>query len=212
MLIRILGVLCRYNVEGEERLFKAVSTGSNGVILAFWHGRMLLPIYHFRNRGITSLVSYHRDGEFITRVVARFGYIIRRGSPRRGGREGFLSMSRDLRTNRIVAIFPDGPTGPQHHLRDGVLHLARISGAPVFPVSFSARPAWRARSWDRFMVMKPFSRGIVIVGKPLIVPRRIDSVREIDRYRNMIKQALIDVEHEADARMGVNYEPAESPS
>ena len=201
LLIRLLGVLCRYKVEGEERLFTASREGK-GVILAFWHGRMLLPIYHFRGRGICSLVSFHRDGEFITRIVTKLGYIIRRGSPRKGGREGFFSMSKDLKAGMTIAIFCDGPTGPRHHLRDGVLQLARISGAPIIPVSHSASPSWRAKSWDRFMIPKPFSRGIIRLGEPIYIPRRIGSEDEIKRFRQSIKEALIDIEKDVDTLMG----------
>ena len=201
-MIRILGVLCRYRIVGEERLFESMKEG-RAVIITQWHGRMLLPIYHFRNRGISSLVSLHRDGELITRVVTRLGYVIRRGSPREGGSEGFLSMSRDLKAGKTVSIFPDGPTGPRYNLRDGIIHLARISGAPIFPLSFSASSSWRVRSWDRFMIMKPFSRGIICVGEPVTVPRRIGSDEELAEYRQLIRQALIDVECEADRYMGM---------
>lgn len=201
LLIRLLGVLCRYRVEGEERLFTASNEGK-GVIAASWHGRMLLPIYHFRGRGISSLVSFHRDGEFITRVIIRLGYIIRRGSPRKGGREGFFAMSKDLKAGRTVVIFCDGPTGPRHHLKDGVLQLARLSGAPIIPLSYSASPSWRVKSWDRFMILKPFSRGIIRLGEPIYIPRRIDSEEEIERFRRSIREALTDIEKDVDTSMG----------
>ncbi len=210
-LIRILGVLCRYRIVGEERLFRAMDKG-DGAIIALWHGRMLLPVYHFRNRNISSLVSLHRDGELITRIVTRLGYIIRRGSPRQGGREGFLAMSRDLKTGETVSIFPDGPTGPRYNLRDGIIHLARISGAPIFPISFSSSPSWRIKSWDRFMIMKPFSRGIICVGAPVKVPRQIGSDEELAKHRRIIRQALIDVEREADGLMGVIEDVSEDKS
>ena len=201
LLIRLLGVLCRYRVEGEERLFTASNEGK-GVIAASWHGRMLLPIYHFRGRGISSLVSFHRDGEFITRVITRLGYIIRRGSPRKGGREGFFAMSKDLKAGMTVVIFCDGPTGPRHHLRDGVLQLARLSGAPIIPLSYSASPSWRVKSWDKFMILKPFSRGIIRLGEPIYIPRRIDSEEEIERFRRTIREALNDIEKEVDTFAG----------
>jgi len=201
-LIRLLGVLCRYKVVGGERLYKSLEDGRSAII-ALWHGRMLLPVYHFRNQNISSLVSLHRDGELITRVTTKLGYVIRRGSPREGGREGFLAMSRDLKSGRTVSIFPDGPTGPRHKLRDGVLHLARISGAPIFPISFSVSSYWRVGSWDRFMIMKPFSRGVIYIGEPVVVPRRIASDGELAEHRRKIRQALIDAELEADRLMGV---------
>jgi len=200
-LIRLLGALCRYRVVGIEKIEQAEKEGK-GVIIALWHGRMLLPVYHLRNRGITALVSLHMDGELIARIVQRLGYLPRRGSPKEGGREGFMTMLKDLKEGRTVAIFPDGPTGPRHTVRDGVLHLARLSGAPVVPISFSANPTWKAKSWDAFAVMKPFSKGIFLVGEPFIVPRKI-AQEDIERERNRIRDALIAVEEKADAMLNL---------
>jgi lysophospholipid acyltransferase (LPLAT)-like uncharacterized protein len=200
-IIRLLGLTCRYNVEGMHHMLEAEKNG--GVIIALWHGRMLLPVYHLRNRGITSLVSLHRDGEFIARIVKHLGYIPRRGSPKEGGREGFNAMVRDLREGRTVAIFPDGPTGPRYSVRDGVMQLARLTGAPILPISYSAKLAWRFKSWDRYMVMKPLSRGILIMGEPFTIPRRFESDNDRDRYRDLIRGQLIQVEMECDRRMGV---------
>ncbi|MCF7810136.1 lysophospholipid acyltransferase family protein [bacterium] len=201
LVIRFFGLSCRFKVEGEDKIFQASEEGKP-VILAFWHGRMLLPIYHFRNRGISSLVSYHIDGEAITRTVQRLGYVIRRGSPKLGGREGFFSMLRDLKNGKIVSVFPDGPKGPRHKLKDGVLQLARLSGAVVFPISYSAEKHWLAGSWDRFMILKPLSRALIIVGDPLTVPRKITD-DEVEDYRIKIENALTEVESEVDYRMGV---------
>ena len=79
-------------------------------------------------------------------------------------------MTRELRKGRVVGIFPDGSTGPRYHLQDGVLQLARLTGAPVIPATHSASPSWQAKSWDRFMIMKPFSRGLILVGEPIHIP------------------------------------------
>lgn len=201
VFIRFLGRFCRYETIGEQNLWNAHEAG-NGAILALWHGRMLLPVYHFRRRGIVALVSLHRDGEFITRIVQRLGYIVRRGSPKEGGLEGFKAMLRDLRDGKIVAIFPDGPTGPRHSLHDGVLHLARMSGAPIVPMSFCAIPHWRVRSWDRFMIMKPLSKAKLMLHEPFLIPKKL-SRTEVEEHRNLIISRLISVENDADDTMGL---------
>jgi len=201
LIIRLFGISCRYQVEGEEKIEQARKDGKP-IIMAFWHGRMLLPIYHFRNRGISSLASYNIDGEAVARAALKLGYIVRRGSPRRGGREGFFAMLKDLKNGRIVSVFPDGPTGPRHTLKDGVLQLARLSGALVFPITYSADRNWIAGSWDRFMILKPLSRGLILVGDPLTVPRKLSS-DEVEEYRCKIENALTSIESEADSRMGV---------
>ncbi|MBM3328828.1 MAG: DUF374 domain-containing protein [Calditrichaeota bacterium] len=207
-LLRLLGLLCRYKVFDDDNLHRAES-GGKGAIIALWHGRMVLPVYHFRKRGIAALISRSFDGELISRIVARLGYLPRRGSPRAGGREGFMELIRDLKAGRTVAIFPDGPTGPRHSVKDGVLHLARLSGAPIVPVSFQTDRAWRFSSWDRFTLPKPFSQGIMIVGEPLVIPRHLGSEEAIAHAREAIRMALRDAEDEADRRIrsltGVNF-------
>jgi len=200
-LIRGLGFLCRYRVIGGEHLSEAQQLGK-GVILALWHGRMLLPVFHFRRRGITSLISLHRDGELIARIVKRLGYIPRRGSSREGGREGFNAMVRDLKAGRVVAIFPDGPTGPRHQLREGIIQLARLTGAPIVPLSFSARPAWRLKSWDSYMIMKPFSRGWVGLGQSFVIPRHLNGEADLAAFRNQTRDALIAIESACDRLAG----------
>lgn len=205
IFIWLLGVLCIYNEEGEEYFTNAVNEGK-GVILTIWHGRMLLPIFHLRNRGIISLVSFHFDGEIITRIVTRLGYIIRRGSPREGSREGFKALLQDLKDGKTISMFPDGPTGPQYFVHDGIIHLARLTGAPIIPLLFSANPCWRARSWDKFMIMKPFSRGILCFGKPVYIPRRFADNDSLEECRERIRQTLIDFENNLDLRMKVPIE------
>lgn len=202
LLVKMLGISTRYQVIGESFLEEAARSG-NGAILAMWHGRMALPIYHWRNRGYVSLVSLHRDGEYITRIVEKLGYNISRGSSRRGGREGFQEVLRELRSGKIVAMFPDGPRGPRHSLQNGVVMLARLSGAPIFPVSFSAAPHWRFGSWDRFMLQKPASKGIMKIGNPILIARHL-SDDGLATARSRLREALIEIEGEADNEVGVS--------
>ncbi|MBM3327355.1 MAG: DUF374 domain-containing protein [Calditrichaeota bacterium] len=196
-LILTLGRLCRFKVVHSEYL-QILNAPKSGAIIALWHGRMLLPVYYFRRRRICALVSRSFDGELITRIVGRLGYITRRGSPKEGGREGFSEMLKDLRAGRTVAIFPDGPTGPRHSVHDGVLHLARLSGAPIVPISYSAHPAWQFNSWDKFLLMKPLSRAALTVGEPFCVPRRFSASESLEYYREIIRRRLCAVEEEAD--------------
>ncbi len=197
--------MCRYEVVGQENLTDVESNGK-GMIIALWHGRMLLPVYHLRNRGISALISLHNDGEMIARVVRKLGYITRRGSPKEGGMEGFKEMLADLKTGKYVAIMPDGPTGPRHSVRDGVIHLARLSGAPIVPISYSANPRWVARSWDKFNVMKPFSRGFVVIGKSFTLERKMAGEEALSSARTVIQRALVSVEVEADRLAGYEGE------
>jgi lysophospholipid acyltransferase (LPLAT)-like uncharacterized protein len=201
LVINALGRLCHYQVIGFEHYENAVRDG-RGVILALWHGRMLLPVYHLRGRGIYPLVSLHRDGELIARVVRKLGYDARRGSPREGGLEGFRALLTDLKRGSTIAIMPDGPTGPRHSIHDGVIHLARLSGAPIIPLTHSSNPRWIAKSWDKFNVNKPFSKGVVVFGEPLTISRQSESGKDLTENRDRVRGALIEVEVRADRMMG----------
>jgi lysophospholipid acyltransferase (LPLAT)-like uncharacterized protein len=201
LFIRMLGWLCRYEVEDEHHFKLAIENGK-GVILSIWHGRMLLLISHHRHSGIVTLVSKSYDGELIAQVVNKLGLQTHRGSPKEGGGEGFKLMLRDLKNGKTVGMFPDGPTGPMHFVRDGTLHLARLSGAPIVPAIFSANPCWRAGSWDRFMVMKPFSKGILKYGEPIFIPRRFGEDQDMEYFRDLIRSRMIDLENELDRRVG----------
>jgi len=197
-LIKLIGFFCNNRVEGEEILESCTAQGK-GVIIALWHGRMLIPIYYLRHRDYVSLVSLHRDGEFITRIVRKLGYTIHRGSPKEGGLEGFRKMLKDLKNGRIVSIFPDGPTGPRHSIHSGVLHLARLSGSPIVPMLYSAKSCWCAKSWDRFMVPFPFSKTLIKFEKPTFISRHADLELESQKLSNR----MIRIENEMDEKMGV---------
>ena len=128
------------------------------VILAFWHNRQigLLKVASVL-QPVSVLVSQHGDGEIITRIMARFGVGAVRGSSTRGGTGALRQMIAATRDTNI-AITPDGPVGPRYEIKEGVVSLAALSGVPVFWVSWSSNRVWVFKSWDRFMLPKPFAR------------------------------------------------------
>jgi len=106
-------------------------------ILAFWHGRLFLMPYCYPGREITILISEHRDGEYISRTMRRFGFATARGSTTRGGALGLREVLRALKQGGDAAFTPDGPRGPRETVQAGVIAAARLSGAPIVPVTFS---------------------------------------------------------------------------
>lgn len=164
---------------------------------------MLLPVYHHRGCGVVSLISYHFDGEIATRIVEGLGYIIRRGSPKVGGYEGFKEVLSDLKAGKHVAMFPDGPKGPRYKMHDGVFMLARLSGRPILPIVYSAKPSWSAKSWDKYMVMLPFSRGVLMYGEPFYIPRKLPESKTIDDYRGALESTMQELERRADKLTGL---------
>ena len=139
------------------------------MLFTLWHGQMLPILWQHRDQGIAILISEHRDGEIIAQVAARFGCRSIRGSTTRGGSRALLALARELEEGRDAAITPDGPRGPAHSFAPGALVAAQRSGKPMLLIGVHAANAWRLRSWDGFMIPKPFSRVTVAYTGPVYV-------------------------------------------
>jgi lysophospholipid acyltransferase (LPLAT)-like uncharacterized protein len=157
--------------EGEEN-FRQFWRKEQPVVFTLWHGRLLPCTYHHRHQGVVTLISQHRDGEYITRVVKRWGYTTVRGSSSRGGVDALRELVRHLRKGRSLAITPDGPRGPREKMKPGPLLAAQLTGAPIIPVVSGASRASYFGGWDRFMIPHPFARLQIAYGEPISVPRR----------------------------------------
>lgn len=168
------------------------------VIYAVWHGRVLmLPWLYGRTHQVHVMASRSRDGELVTRFAWRFGFRSVRGSTTRGGSEALRGLARLLRKGREVAVVPDGPLGPRGVVQPGVIALARMTRAPILPLTFSAHPSWRLASWDEFLVPKPFARALVMFGPPLVVPSDADRSHQ-ETLRKELEVQLSDLTWRAD--------------
>lgn len=199
-LINFIWLTCRKLVTGLDKLEAELSNG-NGVIIAFWHGRMfLLPAYYRRyiRREAHVLISQHRDGELITRTIEGFGLMAIRGSSRRGGKEAMEEMKRKIKEGAIIGITPDGPRGPREKARRGVVELAHLTDCAVFPLGFGASRYKRLNSWDRFVVPAPFSKVAFVLGEPMKVGKNADR-EEREQLRLELENKLIAVCEEAEA-------------
>jgi lysophospholipid acyltransferase (LPLAT)-like uncharacterized protein len=144
-------------------------------IIAFWHATLLPLTWLHRGEDATVLVSRHGDGELIARVLTRLGYRVARGSSTRGGARAALELLRFAeQATADIGITPDGPKGPAERAQEGIAFLAAKSGLPILPLAMVAERAWRLRSWDRFVIPKPFSRIAVATGQPIAVPPEVD--------------------------------------
>jgi len=169
-LIEALGRTWRWRVDGQQH-FDAVSASGEQPIMAFWHGRILPATVYFRDRGIIVITSENFDGEWIARIIERFGYGTARGSSSRGGLKALLKLVRDMEAGRPTAFTLDGPRGPARVAQPGAVWLAKATGNPVLPFHIEASSRWTASSWDRTQVPRPFSTVAVAIGEPLYVPR-----------------------------------------
>ena len=139
------------------------------IIFAFWHGRLLMMPFAYPGKPAAILISQHRDGEYISRIAKIFGFQVIRGSATRGGVRAFKQMIRAIKGGLNVVITPDGPKGPRARVKSGVIELAKLTGAPIVPVSFSASRRRFLKSWDAFLLPLPFSRAVYIWGEPIYV-------------------------------------------
>ena len=136
LAIRAIRASTRIRRENDE-FVRESAVGGEPYILAFWHGRQFLMPYAYPGRRIAILISEHRDGELISRTMNRFGFRTARGSTTRGGASGLKAILRSLRLGWDAAFTPDGPRGPARAVQPGVIAAARLSGAPIIPVTFS---------------------------------------------------------------------------
>ena len=127
---------------------------------------MLPLLFQHRDEGVAILISSHRDGELIARTAQRFHFRTVRGSTSRGGGRALLGLVRELERGGEVAVTPDGPRGPAERFAPGALVAAQRANAHIVPVAAVADRAWRLKSWDRFLVPKPFARVTVAYGPP----------------------------------------------
>jgi lysophospholipid acyltransferase (LPLAT)-like uncharacterized protein len=199
-LMRLLGATWRIERVGTDARAGRLPEGG-ACIYALWHARLLPLTFAHRGQGVAALISRHRDGELIARLVERLGYVTARGSSTRGGGEGAREMLTYAASGHSLTVTPDGPRGPAEVVKPGLVYLASRSGLPVLPVSASARRTWRLRSWDGFRVPQPFARLVVGYGEPIRVPAGLDG-EALEPWRRRIEEALVKITAETVRRAG----------
>ena len=180
-------------------------------ILAFWHGRILMMPKSWRaSVPIHMLISQHRDGQLIARTVSHFGIETVAGSTTRGGSAALRAMLKALKSGQCVGITPDGPKGPRMRASSGIVNLAKLAGVPILPATFSTSRRKLLRSWDRFAMALPFSRGVFVWGDPITITRNASDA-DLDSARLLVEASLNAITRDADSRLGLDTpQPDES--
>jgi lysophospholipid acyltransferase (LPLAT)-like uncharacterized protein len=168
-IIRLLGVTWRVRMIDAGPVDRLRHEGQP-VALLLWHGQLLPLLYIMRFQSIACLISTHKDGELIAQVAKRLGCALVRGSSSRGGDRALLGLVRALKDGLTIAVTPDGPRGPYRSFAPGALIAAHRAEAPVVAFGVHATRAWYLKSWDQFMIPKPFARVTVVFDTPLLVP------------------------------------------
>ena len=166
-------------------------------IVAFWHDQLLLMVFGYPGRHAKLLISASKDGELLARTMRYFNQDTVRGSSSRGGRAAFKEMLSLAKEPVDIVLTPDGPKGPRHEIKDGVLQLARLSGRPVVPMAFACSRGHRFSSWDRFLLPYPFARAVYTFGEPVY----FDPQLGIDEYRERLYEAMRSNQRQAEERL-----------
>jgi len=174
-------------------------------MLVFWHSRLVMMPYSYPGNSLVVMVSEHRDGKMIAALLRKFGLEIAEGSSTRGGSAGLRQLLRFTKTGHDAGVTPDGPRGPRRHLKAGAIVAGKLSGLPLVPVTFSARPARRLGSWDQTLLPYPFGRGLFIYGEPIVVPRSADE-EEVERLRGVVEEEVDRLTDLADRETGIGIE------
>ena len=180
----------RFEVIAEEGVTPVLFGQRPGPeIYCFWHQCVLPCTAYFRRSGAVILISRSFDGELITRILRLFGFDAVRGSSSRGAREGLLGLVEIIESGRTAIFTADGPRGPIYQTKMGPIKLAQLTGAPIGAFHLEPERAWVMRSWDRFLVPKPFTRICVSWAQWTRVPADLPS-EDFERKRAELNAAI----------------------
>jgi lysophospholipid acyltransferase (LPLAT)-like uncharacterized protein len=195
-LLRLIGCTLRETTTYEEGAIQSLDEVYPG-IFPFWHRCVLPATWIYRHQHPAVMTSRSRDGEFIARVIQRFGFVPVRGSSSRGGQRALLEMNQLLAEGHAVAFTIDGPRGPRYVAKKGPVLLARMSGAAITAFYVAVERAWVLNTWDRLVIPKPFSRIYVRFARKIFVPPDADDAA-MEHYHAEMQAALDRITNFAD--------------
>jgi lysophospholipid acyltransferase (LPLAT)-like uncharacterized protein len=186
-IIRMIGPTLRVCISYEDGAQQTLD--QRPLIGSFWHSCIIPATYICRDLGVRVMSSTSYDGEYMGRIIHKFGFVAVKGSSTRNAVRALLGLRRALEAGWTVAFTLDGPRGPRHKVKPGPVALARSSGVPMTMFHAAVDRAWVLNTWDKLMVPKPFSRVLLRFGKLIPVPRGA-SEEEMVRYSDELQSAL----------------------
>ncbi|HEY0658567.1 MAG TPA: lysophospholipid acyltransferase family protein [Pyrinomonadaceae bacterium] len=187
-LVYLIGKTIRFEKRGWEN-YESSQQNGKVPILTFWHNRIFLATYYFRNRGIIVMSSQSFDSEYIARFIQRFGFGVVRGSSTRGGVGALIEMIKLMRKGFPMGFSVDGPKGPKYIAKTGACMLAKKTQNPVVPFIIEVEKYWEVKNWDNLQIPKPFSRACVFIGEPFHVAKDAAD-EEIEKSREELQTKL----------------------
>ncbi len=185
--IRLIGPTLRVSVSREEGAQETLD--QRPTVASFWHACQIPATYVFRDMGIRVMSSNSYDGEYMGRIIRKFGFVPVKGSSSRNAVRALLGLRRALDEGWTVAFTLDGPRGPRYKVKPGPVALARSSGVPMTMFHMAVDKAWVLNTWDRLMIPMPFSRALLRIGRLIHVPAETGDA-ELPRYEAELQAAL----------------------
>lgn len=197
--IRLIGPTLRVCVSREDGAQETI--GQRPLIGNFWHACIIPATYMCRNLGVRVMSSNSYDGEYMGRIIRKFGFVAVKGSSSRNAVRALLGLRRALQEGWSVAFTLDGPRGPRYKVKPGPVALARSSGVPLTMFHMGVDRAWVLKTWDRLIIPKPFSRVMMRFGTLIPVPPGA-SDQDLLHYQDELQSALDRVREFAEANVG----------
>ncbi len=187
-VIRIIGPTIRFDILGGKIAGRDYRPDLSPNVYAFWHRCIIAGTWYFRNRNAVLLNTTNFDGQWTRRVIERLGYQTAQGSSTRGGLRGLAVMAQRLDEGVDAAFTIDGPRGPRYIAKPGPVMLARRSGRPIILFHIGLERAWTLqKTWDLFQIPKPFTRAVLFIAPPLVVPEDTDREGLEQKHQDMQK-------------------------
>ena len=201
-LVRLWFSTCRVTML-NERIYHEYFLSDTPIVAGTWHRASIYFLYFFGNFRPMIMISQSKDGEMLAQYASGFGIIPARGSSHKGGRDALEQMrGYMLSGGKGCATVLDGPRGPAYVAKKGMIHLAKLTGAPLIPLIWSANRVITIRdSWDKTMLPLPWSKVYVAFGEPIDIPAETSS-RALEYYRQLVQDQLNSMMEEVDRRCG----------
>jgi len=187
-LLRATNFSYSLEVEGWEQV-KEKFDQQESLVFSSWHGKSWVPAYFLRDLGIYVLTSLSRDGSYMTEILHKLGWKTVRGSSSRGASRSLLALYRKLKEGASTALTPDGPTGPLHQVKPGIIFLQEKAGSMLVPTGVDARWKKNFNSWDQYLLPLPFSKTALVFGEPF----KFEAGLEMEAKQKILEEKMAEV-------------------
>lgn len=190
-LARFYCLTWRLTVENQELLLSHLEGGGRALV-CLWHQQLLLTLRFFpsyRKYRPCVMISKSLDGDIASNIVEAGGASVVRGSSSRRGVGALKEMIERIRNGSMGVHVLDGPRGPAGEVKPGAIMMAHASGAAIFPLAAMAESAWHLKSWDHFMIPKPYSKVVAQFLPPVMLPDNMDDAA-LDNHRQALEDLM----------------------